>query len=171
MTLKAVVAGIVFGIVFERRTPTWPPGRTDDLTSIPVAVITAAAFRLLGRSGVESSLFEANISQTVARPRARWRAGSSLTLPALFLWHLDPSLLQMTLLALCEACWASSSYVAAPLPHRQGTRLPAVPRGDGLRRGAGRQRGRRQGPARFRGLAVGAFFQVPRRLAQGLRAS
>ncbi len=98
---KAVLAGVVFGIVFGAANAYL--GLVAGLTistSIPVAVMTVAAFRLLASFGVRSSVLEGNVSQTVGSASSSVASGVIFTLPALFLWHLDPTLLQMTLLAL-----------------------------------------------------------------------
>ncbi len=101
-TVKALVAGILFGVVFGAANAYLGlrVGLTIS-TSIPVAVLTVAAFRGLGLFGVGSSLLEANLSQTVGSASSSVASGVIFTLPALFLWGFDPSLIQMTLLALC----------------------------------------------------------------------
>lgn len=100
-TLKAVLAGIVFGVVFGAANAYLGlrVGLTIS-TSIPVAVLTVAAFRGLASLGVKSTLLEANLSQTTGSASSSVASGVIFTLPALFLWGLDPTLLQMTLLAL-----------------------------------------------------------------------
>jgi len=101
-TVKAVVAGILFGILFGAANAYLGlrVGLTIS-TSIPVAVLTVAAFRTLALGGVRSSILEANLSQTVGSASSSVASGVIFTLPALFLWELDPTLLQMTLLAMC----------------------------------------------------------------------
>ena len=101
-TLKAVIAGIIFGILFGAANAYLglKAGLTIS-TSIPVAVLTVAVFRLFHRVGVSSSILEANLSQTVGSASSSVASGVIFTLPALFLWGVPPSLLQMTLLALC----------------------------------------------------------------------
>jgi putative OPT family oligopeptide transporter len=101
-TFKAVLAGILFGICFGAANAYLGlrVGLTIS-TSIPVAVMTVAAFRMLTAAGVKSSLLEANLSQTVGSASSSVASGVIFTLPALFLWSLDPTLLQMTLLAMC----------------------------------------------------------------------
>lgn len=101
-TLKAVVAGILFGIVFGAANAYLglQAGLTIS-TSIPVAVMTVAAFRGLGRLGMRSTILEANISQTIGSASSSVASGVIFTLPALFMWGMEPALLQMTLLALC----------------------------------------------------------------------
>jgi putative OPT family oligopeptide transporter len=70
-------------------------------TSIPVAIMTVAAFRLIQKLGVKNSILEANISQTVGSASSSLASGIIFTLQALFLWQMDPALLQMSLLAIC----------------------------------------------------------------------
>jgi putative OPT family oligopeptide transporter len=100
-TIKAIAAGIVFGIVFGAANAYLGlrAGLTIS-TSIPVAVLAVAAFRLMARGGIGTSILEANMAQTVGSASSSVASGVIFTLPALFLWHLDPTLLQMTLLAL-----------------------------------------------------------------------
>jgi putative OPT family oligopeptide transporter len=104
-SLKAAVLGILFGIVFG-----WANaylGLRSGLTistSIPVAVMTVAAFRAIAAAGGRASILEANISQTIGSASSSVASGVIFTLPALFLWQMDPALLQMTLLAMCGGC-------------------------------------------------------------------
>ena len=101
-TLRAIIAGILFGILFGAANAYLGlrAGLTIS-TSIPVAVITVAAFRVLSRLGSPSSILEANLSQTVGSASSSVASGVIFTLPALFLWGAPPSLAQMTLLAMC----------------------------------------------------------------------
>jgi len=101
-TVKAVIFGVIFGIVFGAANAYLGPvaGLTIS-TSIPVAIMTVAAFRVIQNLGVKNSILEANTSQTIGSASSSLASGIIFTLPALFLWHLDPSLLQMTLLAIC----------------------------------------------------------------------
>jgi len=102
LTLKAALFGVLFGIVFGAANAYLGlrAGLTIS-TSIPVAVMTVAAFKLLQVAGVRGTILEANISQTVGSASSSLASGVIFTLPALFLWQLDPTLLQMTSLALC----------------------------------------------------------------------
>ena len=63
-------------------------------TSVPVAVMTIAVLRILGRS----SILEANLSQTIGSASSSIASGLIFTTPALFLWGQDPSLLQLVVL-------------------------------------------------------------------------
>ncbi len=101
-TLKAAVPGIIFGILFGAANAYLglQAGLTIS-TSIPVAVMTVAAFRAFRGLGVRGTLLEANLSQTIGSASSSVASGVIFTLPALFMWGLDPKLLQMTLLAMC----------------------------------------------------------------------
>ncbi len=101
-TLKAVFFGIFFGIVFGAANAYLGlrAGLTIS-TSIPVAVMTVAAFRALQTIGRSGTILEANMSQTIGSASSSLASGVIFTLPALFLWGVAPGLLQMTLLALC----------------------------------------------------------------------
>ena len=101
-TLKAVFFGILFGIVFGAANAYLGlrAGLTIS-TSIPVAVMTVAAFRALAATGHSGNILEANLAQTMGSASSSLASGVIFTLPALFLWGLAPDLLQMTLLAMC----------------------------------------------------------------------
>lgn len=100
-TAKAIVAGIMFGILFGAANAYLGlrAGLTIS-TSIPVAVMTVALFRALRAGGVQSSILEANMSQTVGSASSSIASGVIFTLPALFLWGFDTNLVQITLLAM-----------------------------------------------------------------------
>jgi putative OPT family oligopeptide transporter len=101
-SIRSVSLGIVFGIVFGAANAYL--GLVAGLTistSIPVAVMTVAAFRFLRGFGRKGDILEANISQTIGSASSSLASGIIFTLPALFLWKLDPELLQMVLLAIC----------------------------------------------------------------------
>jgi len=100
-TIKSVFFGILFGIVFGAANAYLGlrAGLTIS-TSIPVAVMTVAAFQALRRFGHSSNILEANLSQTIGSASSSVASGVIFTLPALFLWGLAPGLLQMTMLAM-----------------------------------------------------------------------
>ena len=102
LTAKAIIAGILFGVTFGAANAYLGlrAGLTIS-TSIPVAVMTVAAFRVIRGLGGKDSILEANLSQTVGSASSSIASGVIFTLPALFLWNQAPGLLQMTLLALC----------------------------------------------------------------------
>jgi putative OPT family oligopeptide transporter len=100
-TVKALFFGILFGILFGAANAYLGlrAGLTIS-TSIPVAVMTIAAFHALRKFGGSASILEANMAQTVGSASSSVASGVIFTLPALFLWGLHPELLQMTLLAM-----------------------------------------------------------------------
>jgi len=98
-TLKAAVAGVVFGILFgAANTYLGLKAGLTVSTSIPMAVLTIALFRSLRFLGGRSTILEHNISQTVGS--ASLASGTIFTIPALFLWGAPPSLIEISLLAL-----------------------------------------------------------------------
>ena len=100
-TVKSLFFGILFGILFGAANAYLGlrAGLTIS-TSIPVAVMTVAAFHALRKFGGTANILEANLSQTVGSSSSSVASGVIFTLPALFLWGLHPSLLQMTTLAM-----------------------------------------------------------------------
>ena len=104
-SVKSIVAGIFFGILFGAANAYLGlrAGLTIS-TSIPVAVMTVAAFKAMQAMGRKGGILEANISQTIGSASSSVATGVIFTLPALFLWNVDPSLLQMTTLALFGGC-------------------------------------------------------------------
>lgn len=100
-TAKALFFGILFGILFGAANAYLGlrAGLTIS-TSIPVAVMTVAAFQTLRKLGGTANILEANLSQTIGSSSSSVASGVIFTLPALFLWGLHPTLIQMTLLAM-----------------------------------------------------------------------
>ncbi len=100
-TLKAVLAGSFLGIVFGCANAYLGlrVGLTIS-TSIPVAVMSVALFRafapLLGRATV----LEHNIVATTGSASSSLASGIIFTIPALFMWGLDPSIAKITALAM-----------------------------------------------------------------------
>ena len=100
-TIKALFFGVLFGVLFGAANAYLGlrAGLTIS-TSIPVAVMTVAAFHALRKFGGSPHILEANLAQTVGSSSSSVASGVIFTLPALFLWGLEPRLLQMTLLAM-----------------------------------------------------------------------
>jgi putative OPT family oligopeptide transporter len=100
-TIKALLFGVLFGVLFGSANAYLGlrAGLTIS-TSIPVAVMTVAAFHALRKLGGSANILEANLAQTVGSSSSSVASGVIFTLPALFLWGLEPRLLQMTLLAM-----------------------------------------------------------------------
>lgn len=97
-TLKAILCGLLFGCLFGAANAYL--GLTAGLTvstSIPIAVLSAATFRLFRNGG---TLLEANMAQTIGSASSSLASGTIFTIPALFLWGFAPPVWQVALLAL-----------------------------------------------------------------------
>ncbi|UCG17783.1 MAG: oligopeptide transporter, OPT family [Phycisphaerales bacterium] len=161
-TVKAAVPGIVLGVLFGAANAYLglQAGLTIS-TSIPVAVMTVAAFRALRGFGVRGSILEANLSQTIGSASSSVASGVIFTLPALFMWGLKPALLQMTLLALCGGLLGVLFMVPlrrflierehGRLPYPEGTACAEVLVASDV--------GGRRASNVFFGLATGALFK------------
>ena len=101
LTLKAVLSGIVLGVIFgAANTYLGLMAGLTISTSIPVAVLTVVTFRMLGSGGRSHSLLEANMSQTIGSASSSVASGVLFTIPALFMWGMSPKWTQLTLLAM-----------------------------------------------------------------------
>ncbi len=101
-TVKAAISGIVLGLVFgAANTYLGLKAGLTISTSIPVAVLTVVAFRLLSAAGLKHSILEANMSQTIGSASSSVASGVLFTIPALFIWGMEPAWRQITLLAMC----------------------------------------------------------------------
>ena len=161
-TVKAIFVGILFGILFGAANAYLGlrAGLTIS-TSIPVAVMSVALFRALRASGVESTILEANLSQTVGSASSSVASGVIFTLPALFLWGFDTTLLQITVLAMSGGLLGVlfmiplRSYLIvrehSNLPYPEGTACAEVLKASEI--GGGRARNI------FVGLTVGAALK------------
>ncbi len=100
-TFKAITLGILFGIIFGAANAYLGlrAGLTIS-TSIPVAVMAIAVFKILAKAGIHSTILETNIAQTTGSASSSIASGIIFTLPALFMWGMAPDLLEMTILAL-----------------------------------------------------------------------
>jgi len=100
-TLKAALSGIVLGMLFgAANTYLGLKAGLTISTSIPVAVLTVVTFKLFGALGGKHSILEANLSQTVGSASSSVASGVLFTLPALFIWGMEPAWAQITLLAM-----------------------------------------------------------------------
>jgi putative OPT family oligopeptide transporter len=99
-TIKAALSGIVFGVIFGSANAYLGlrAGLTVS-TSIPIAVITVAFFRAMRGVWGRSTILEHNTSQTIGSASSSLTSGLIFTIPALFLWGLDPKLAQIAALA------------------------------------------------------------------------
>ncbi len=162
-TLKAIGLGILFGIIFGAANAYLGlrAGLTIS-TSIPVAVMTVAVFKALQAAGREGTILEANLSQTVGSASSSLASGIIFTLPALFLWGLSPSLLQMTMLAMCGGLLGVLFMVPLRqfLIHREHGKLP-YPEGTACAEVlVANETGGGNARFVFIGLAVGAAFKA-----------
>lgn len=101
LTLRSVVAGILFGAIFGSANAYLglKVGLTIS-TSIPLAVMSVALFRILGTISRPSNILECNLSQTAGSAASSVASGLIFTIPAIFMWGYDPSLLQVGLLGM-----------------------------------------------------------------------
>jgi putative OPT family oligopeptide transporter len=162
-TLKSLGWGIFFGILFGAANAYLGlrAGLTIS-TSIPVAVMTVAVFRVLTAAGGKATILEANLSQTTGSASSSVASGVIFTLPALFLWGFSPTLLQMTLLALCGGLLGVLFMIPlrqflierehGNLPYPEGTACAEVL--------VASERGGSQAQLVFWGLGVGAVFKA-----------
>jgi putative OPT family oligopeptide transporter len=159
-TLKAVVTGVLLGIVFGAANAYL--GLRVGMTvsaSIPAAVMTVAVFRLLRKRG---TILEANISQTIGSASTSLATGSIYTLPALFLWGMAPPYFQVVALCFLGGVLGLAAMIplrrllivqaADELPYPEGTACAEV-----LRATAADASG---SAWIFRGMAVGAAAKI-----------
>ncbi|MFO8175227.1 MAG: oligopeptide transporter, OPT family [Longimicrobiales bacterium] len=100
-TWKAVITGIILGIIFgAANTYLGLMAGLTISTSIPVAVLTVVSFRVFSAMGFQHSILESNMSQTVGSASSSVASGVLFTIPALFIWGMNPAWAQITLLAM-----------------------------------------------------------------------
>ena len=97
-TAKALVCGLVFGVLFGAANAYLglKAGLTVS-TSIPIAVLSVALFKLIGGG----TILEANMAQTIGSASSSLASGTIFTIPALFMWGIVPPVQQVAVLALC----------------------------------------------------------------------
>ena len=100
-SLKAIVLGSLFGIIFGAANAYLGlrVGLTIS-TSIPIAVMTVTVFALLKRVIGPATLLECNMSQTVGSASSSLASGIIFTIPAIWLWGLEPDYIQVSMLAM-----------------------------------------------------------------------
>jgi len=160
-TLRAAVAGVVFGLIFGAANAYLGlrVGLTVS-TSIPIAVLTVAFFRAQ-RAG-PGMILEANMSQTMGSASSSLASGTIFTIPALFMWGFAPPLWQVAILAFLGGVLGISAMVplrrllivrsAHELPYPEGTACAQVLKATAAEAGGGRWI--------FIGLAVGAAVKL-----------
>jgi len=99
---KTIILGILLGAVFGSANAYLGlrVGLTIS-TAIPLAVVSVAVLRLLTPLFGKPTILECNISQTTGSASSSLASGIIFTIPALFIWGYQPSLIQMTMLAIC----------------------------------------------------------------------
>lgn len=161
-TFKAVLAGILFGIVFGSANAYLGlrVGLTIS-TAIPLAIVSVAVFRLLAPIWGGSNILEHNIAQTTGSASSSLASGIIFTIPALFLWGFDPSLLQIGTLAMLGGVLGVLFMIPlrrflivkehGTLPYPEGTAAAQVL----IAADAGGARARNV----FQGLGIGALYK------------
>jgi len=98
---RALLMGAVFGVIFGSANAYLGlrVGLTIS-TAIPLAVISVAMFKALEKVWGKASILEANIAQTTGSASSSLASGIIFTIPALFLWGLEPALAKIALLGL-----------------------------------------------------------------------
>ena len=100
-TIKAAIAGAILGIIFgAANTYLGLKAGLTISTSIPVAVLTVVAFRVLSSLGIGHTILESNMSQTIGSASSSVASGVLFTIPALFIWGMSPAWRQITLLTM-----------------------------------------------------------------------
>ena len=159
-TPKAIVAGVLLGILFGAANAY--VGLRVGMTvsaSIPAAVMTVAAFRLMRRPG---TILEANLSQTIGSASTALATGTIFTIPALFLWGMTPPYLQIVALCFLGGVLGIAAMIPLrrllivrahdELPYPEGTACAEVLRATASSSG--------EGAWIFRGMAVGAGIKL-----------
>ncbi|UCH83761.1 MAG: oligopeptide transporter, OPT family [Candidatus Latescibacterota bacterium] len=161
--LKTIILGVILGAVFGSANAYLGllVGLTIS-TAIPLAVVSVAILRILTPLFGKSTILECNISQTTGSASSSLASGIIFTIPALFIWGYDPSLLQMTMLAICGGVTGVLFMIPlrrflivdehATLPYPEGTAaaevLIAASEGGSTAKNV------------FVGLCVGAFYKM-----------
>ncbi len=162
-TLKAVLTGALLGVIFgAANTYLGLKAGLTISTSIPVAVLTVVAFRLFQAFGLRHSILETNMSQTVGSASSSVASGVLFTIPALFIWGMSPSLVQLTLLAMSGGLLGVLSMIPLRryLIKREHGKLP-YPEGMACAEVlVAAEGGGKQATGVFLGIGVGMLFKL-----------
>ncbi|MBK7876931.1 MAG: oligopeptide transporter, OPT family [Planctomycetes bacterium] len=152
--------GILLGVVFGAANAYL--GLRVGMTvsaSIPAAVMTVALFQVFR---VRGTILEANLSQTIGSASTSLATGTIFTIPALYMWGIAPSYLQMVALAFLGGVLGLAAMIPLrrllivrehdTLPYPEGTACAEV-----LKATAGGASGAKW---IFLGMAVGAVIQA-----------
>ena len=162
-TLKAVVTGAILGVVFgAANTYLGLKAGLTISTSIPVAVLTVVAFRLLSALGFKHTILEANTSQTIGSASSSVASGVLFTVPALFIWGMPVEWQQITLLAMSGGLIGILAMIPlrrylikqehGKLPYPEGLACAEVL--------VASQGSRQQASPVFWGIGIGMFFKL-----------
>ncbi len=159
-TLKAVVIGMLIGGVFGAANAYL--GLKVGLTvsaSIPAAVMAVAIFRIFFKDG---TILETNMVQTVGSAGESLAAGVIFTIPALFIWGMEPSKLEITVIAVIGGLMGVLFMIPlrkflivqehGKLPYPEGTACAEV-----LVAGQGDLS---KAKTLFQGMGIGAIYQA-----------
>ena len=99
---KTLILGVILGALFGSANAYLGlrVGLTIS-TAIPLAVVSVALLRIMTPVFGKPTILECNISATTGSASSSLASGIIFTIPALFIWGFDISLLQMTLLCMC----------------------------------------------------------------------
>jgi len=162
-TFKAVLSGIVLGIVFgAANTYLGLKAGLTISTSIPVAVLTVVVFRILSLFGSKHNILEANMSQTIGSASSSVASGVLFTIPALFIWGMDPAWRQITLLTMAGGLLGVLAMIPLRryLIKKEHGRLP-YPEGMACAEVlVAAKAGGRQASGVFFGIGVGMVFKL-----------
>ncbi len=173
-----MVAGIAFGILFGSANAYLGlrVGLTVS-TSIPIAVLTVALFRVM-RARAGGVILEANLSQTIGSASSSLAAGTIFTIPALFMWNMAPPFWQVAVLALLGGFLGIAAMVplrrllivqsAGELPYPEGTACAEVLRATTTAASGGQWIFIGLTVGAVIKLAIGAFVLMPAALAAHL---
>ncbi|MCA9192207.1 MAG: oligopeptide transporter, OPT family [Planctomycetales bacterium] len=163
LTWKSVLTGIVLGVVFGAANAYLGlmAGLTIS-TSIPIAVlsvVTFSCFKMVRNQ--PHTILETNMAQTIGSASSSVASGVLFTIPALFVWGLEPQLWQLTILAIAGGIIG----VLAMIPLRQfliKREHGSLPYPEGLACAevlVASEHGGRQATNVFWGLGAGASFK------------
>ncbi|HVT04336.1 MAG TPA: oligopeptide transporter, OPT family [Thermoanaerobaculia bacterium] len=137
LTARSITAGILFGVLFGAANAYLGlrVGLTVS-TSIPIAVLTVALFKLMSTRRAGGMILEANLAQTIGSASSSLATGTIFTIPALFMWGMTPPFWQVAILALLGGLLGIAAMVplrrllivqsADELPYPEGTACAEV---------------------------------------------
>lgn len=158
-TFSSVLLGTAIGIVFGIANAYLglKVGMTVS-TSIPTAILGIALYKALRE---RAGILEVNIVQTIASSSSSVASGLIFTIPAFFIWGMDPGTLKIFVMSLFGGCLGVLFMIPlrqflivrehATLPYPEGTACAEVLKAS--------DEGGKRGSLLFKGLGVGALYQ------------